>query len=78
MTARRTKSLRAFPSDPDALVRESEAAAFLGFTPRALQLWRQTGGGPRFVRVSSRAIRYRRRDLVAWAEARLTHSTSRR
>ena len=67
---------REFPSDPDALYREREAAEFLDFTPRALQLWRRTGDGPRFVRVSSRAIRYRRRDLVAWAEARLAESTA--
>jgi len=41
-----------------------------------LQAWRQRGGGPLFVRVSSRAIRYRRRDLIAWAEAKLVESTS--
>lgn len=58
------------------LLREPEAAAFLGFTPRALQAWRQRGGGPPFVRVSSRAIRYRRDDLIGWAESRLRTSTS--
>ncbi len=58
--------------DPDALLRPEEAAAFLGFTRRALEDWRRRGVGPQFVRVSSRAVRYRRRDLLEWAEARLS------
>ena len=63
---------RPFPvDDPDALLREEDAAAFLNFTPRAMQSWRTRGVGPPYVRVSSRAIRYRRRDLLAWAAARL-------
>ena len=51
------------------------AAALLGFTPRALQAWRQNGQGPAFVRVSARAIRYRRKDLTAWAQKRLRRTT---
>ena len=64
------------PADPDALLSEPQAAAFLGFSPRALQAWRQRGGGPVFVRVSSRAVRYRRRDLTGWVESKLAQSTS--
>jgi predicted DNA-binding transcriptional regulator AlpA len=63
-------------SDLDALLREDCAAEFLGFTRRALQRWRVAGGGPQFVKISSRAIRYRKRDLIRWAEARLRASTS--
>ena len=55
---------------------EKQAARFLGFTPRALQAWRINGRGPQFVRVSSRAIRYRRKDLIDWAAERLRTSTS--
>lgn len=62
--------------DPDPLLNEKQAAAFLGFTTRTLQAWRQRGGGPRFVRISSRAIRYRRHDLREWVESRLKSSTS--
>jgi Helix-turn-helix domain len=62
--------------DPDTLLSEAQSAEFLGVTPRALQAWRQRGGGPSFVRISSRCVRYRRRDLIAWAEARLRTSTS--
>lgn len=58
------------------LVDEKGAAQFLGFTPRALQAWRHRGNGPVFVRISSRAVRYRRKDLVAWAEQRLCQNTA--
>ena len=62
--------------DLDALIPEDQAAEFLGFTARALQNWRIRGGGPRFVRISSRAVRYRRRDLIEWTEQHLVSSTS--
>ncbi len=58
------------------LINEREAAAFLGYTIRALQNWRLRGGGPMFVRVSKRSIRYRRCDLIRWSEERLCSSTS--
>ena len=58
------------------LLTEAEAARLLGFTPRFLQERRYKGGGPKFVRVSARAIRYRREDLETWAEERLRTSTS--
>ena len=62
--------------DPDALLRDDAAAELLGFTPRALADWRRRGCGPQYVRVSARAIRYRRRDLIAWAASLLRTSTS--
>ena len=67
------------PDGPDywnALVNEKVAAAFLGLTVRAVQGMRQRGDGARFIRISSRCIRYRRIDLKAWADARLRSSTS--
>lgn len=63
-------------TDPDVLLCEQQAAAMLGYTPRALQQWRRTGTGPQFIRVSARSIRYRRRDLLDWIEARVRMSTS--
>ncbi len=62
--------------DPDALVSEQSAAEFLSVTPGALQKWRMTGNGPQFVRISSRCVRYQRRDLVEWARARVKSSTA--
>lgn len=64
------------PDHLDKLIDEREAAKFVGYTIRALQNWRVRGGGPRFVKVSSRSIRYRRRDLIAWIEERLRSNTS--
>lgn len=58
------------------LIDERVAAVFLGYSVRALQNWRVRGGGPKFVRVSGRSIRYRRSDLIAWAEAKLCQHTS--
>ena len=60
----------------DCLLNEHEVAEFLGYTVRALQNWRVRGGGPKFIRVSKRSIRYRRRDLIVWCEERLRSSTS--
>ena len=47
--------------DPDYLdkfMNEMQAAHFVGYTVRALQNWRVIGGGPRFVKVSGRSVRW--------------------
>lgn len=59
----------------DRLLNEQDAAEFLSYTMRALQNWRVRGGGPKYIKVSARSIRYRRRDLIAWVEER-TYSNS--
>lgn len=64
------------PDYLDRLINENEAAGFIGYTIRALQGWRVKGGGPKFIKVSARSIRYRRRDLIEWAEMHLKASTS--
>jgi hypothetical protein len=64
------------PIAPDLFVNEARAAELLSVNPRTLQQWRLRGGGPPFVRISSRCVRYRWRDLLAWAEQRLRFSTS--
>lgn len=71
-----SENLSRDPDYLDRLINENEAATFIGYTIRALQGWRVKGGGPRFIRVSSRSIRYRRRDLIEWAEERLKRTTS--
>ena len=71
-----SENLARDPDYLDRLVNENEAASFIGYTIRALQGWRVKGGGPQFIRVSARSIRYRRRDLIEWAEARLKRTTS--
>ena len=58
------------------LIGEYPAADFVGLKVRTLQGYRYRGGGPDFVRISARCIKYRRIDLLRWAEARLRTSTS--
>lgn len=58
------------------LLTETDAAELLQLTPRALQAWRYQGRGPRFVKISARAVRYRREDLEQWIRHRLRSSTS--
>ncbi|MFC1530068.1 helix-turn-helix transcriptional regulator [Gemmatimonadota bacterium] len=58
------------------LLSESQAAERLGFTPRFLQARRYRGNGPKYVRISARAIRYRLSDLEEWVAERVKTSTS--
>ncbi len=62
--------------DYESLLNEREAADFLDVTTRCLQAWRYRGGGPRFVKISSRCIRYRRGDLLDWVQEKLRADTS--
>ncbi len=58
------------------LINEKDAADFIDLKPRTLQGMRYRGRGPPFVRISSRCIKYRRIDLLRWAEDHLRQSTS--
>ncbi len=60
----------------EQLLNETQAADILCYSVRALQNWRHRGGGPRFVKVSTRSVRYRYSDLVAWIESRTVSNTS--
>lgn len=63
-------------TNPNRLVTEHEAADMLCYSVRALQNWRHRGGGPRFVKVSARSVRYRIADLLDWIDARTVAHTS--
>jgi hypothetical protein len=60
----------------DRLIDEKEAAGYLCYTVRALQNWRCRGGGPSFIKVSGRSIRYTRRDLQKWIEGKRIANTA--
>ena len=62
--------------DPDSLIRQEAAALILGVSPRCLENWRHRGGGPRWVQISSRCIRYRRSDLIQFIDERVKTNTS--
>jgi len=71
-----SENLSRDPDYLDCMIDETKAAGFVGYTIRALQNWRVRGGGPKFIKVSGRSIRYRRRDLIEWAESKLCANTS--
>ena len=62
--------------DLDQLLTEKEAAELICYTPRALQNWRVRGGGPKYVKVSARSIRYQRRDVLNWIDEHKRGNTS--
>ncbi|PHY12853.1 hypothetical protein CSW58_09805 [Caulobacter sp. B11] len=53
-----------------------DAAAFLGLSTGYLENLRVSGNGPRWHRLGAKAVRYRRADLLKWADARAHFSTS--
>jgi excisionase family DNA binding protein len=54
-----------------------EAAAYTRLAVPTLERFRLTGEGPVFAKLGG-AVRYRKRDLDGWIEARLLQSTSER
>ena len=62
--------------ESESLLTEVQAARLLNFSVKALQAWRCRGGGPVFIKLSARAVRYRRSDLAAWVESHLRRSTT--
>lgn len=59
-----------------SLINEEAAAAFLDLSVRSMQGFRYKGGGLKFVRLSSRCVKYRRVDCREWSETKLRTSTS--
>jgi predicted site-specific integrase-resolvase len=58
-----------------ALLNEEDAAEWLGFSTRTLQLWRLNGRGPAFVKIN-RNVRYRLEDLELFAADRVRLNTA--
>jgi len=54
------------PFHDEKFLTTKEAAAYLGLMPCTLEKWRCQGKGPRFVKLGSKAVRYRRSDLDAF------------
>lgn len=67
---------RPIPDHPQALLFTAEAALLLGLSPRTLEALRLRGGGPPFVAVTPKAVRYRPLDIENWIAERRRVSTS--
>ena len=65
----------AAPTSTDLLT-PSAVAALLRVSAKALERWRGTGDGPRFVRLTRKTIRYQLSDVEAFVAARLRSSTA--
>ncbi len=63
------------PREP-LLLTEKETSKITGFSIRTHQKWRIEGRGPKFMRISSRAIRYRRQDIEQWIESQQLRSST--
>jgi len=55
---------------------EQETAARLSVSPRTLEAWRGRGGGPPYLRLARRCIRYSPAAVGAWLRERERRSTS--
>ncbi|WP_270486903.1 helix-turn-helix domain-containing protein [Gordonia jacobaea] len=80
-TARKRRPRGTLPETPTAptvpetelaeLMTSDELAEYLSVSRDTVDVWRQRGGGPQWVR-AGRHIRYRRRDVVAWLDSTLS------
>jgi len=59
----------AAPDNEEKLMTTHEAADFFGMAPSTLEKWRVQAIGPTYVLIG-RSVRYRLRDLLAFAEGR--------
>jgi predicted DNA-binding transcriptional regulator AlpA len=58
------------------ILRQKDAALYLGLRESTIEKMRVSGSGPRFVKLGSRAIGYALEDLDLWIEERKRSSTS--
>jgi predicted DNA-binding transcriptional regulator AlpA len=65
-----------FPAGSDRYVDDRAAGELLGLSRSYMRQMRVKGDGPRFSKLSAKAVRYRVGDLLSWAEARSVSSTS--
>ncbi|MGD0635403.1 MAG: helix-turn-helix domain-containing protein [Beijerinckiaceae bacterium] len=56
-------------SENDRYLSEDEFCEQFKIAPRTAQRWRQTGDGPKWVRIGKRFIRYRQGDAREWVKA---------
>ena len=65
-----TETARTVTASVEEYLSEQTFCARYGVAPRTAQRWRLNGDGPNFVRFGKRIVRYRLRDVEAWAVTR--------
>ena len=73
---RTRKRIRRTAYEPENLLTPDQAARVLKLSPKTLANKRSQGDGPRFIRLSTRAIRYRYQDLLEYVDSGSRMSTS--
>lgn len=63
-------------NDKPVLLCQDDVASILGVSARTLEDWRLRGGGPPYIVISRRCIRYELTDLTAWLRGRSANNTS--
>lgn len=61
---------------PDRYIDEKQVAEYLGISPKTLQGYRVKGGGPEFMKIGHKSVRYKFSDIQQWAENRKKRNTS--
>jgi predicted DNA-binding transcriptional regulator AlpA len=56
------------PREQRRLLTTTDLAELLSTTPNAIYNMRHRGGGPRWIRIDKRSVRYRPEDVDAWLE----------
>ena len=64
--------------DPRRLLTRSEVSEIFGLSHRWLEVSASRGDGPPMVRLSSRMVRYRLRDVEAWISAHVDQKEDKR
>jgi hypothetical protein len=67
---------RIISQDPDALLYQAEVAYLTAQSERTLEAYRLKGGGPPFIVIGKRGVRYRRGDVQDWVAVRRRRSTT--
>lgn len=62
--------------DDNLIFRPEEAAVFLGVSDWTLKNWRMSGDGPKFIRLASTRVGYRKGALLKFIREREFQSTS--
>jgi excisionase family DNA binding protein len=64
------------PRGQRRLLTTADLAELLGMTRTAIYNMRHRGGGPRWIRIDKRSVRYRPEDVDAWLEERVAAAAS--
>ena len=75
LQSRESHACRTLP-DKSELLNIPQAAYFLGVHRSFLDRRRVAGGGPRYIRLSARIIRYSKEDLLSWLDLSRRSNTS--